>query len=147
MHRSRSCTRQAPATCFGRVVSVARVDSGTRSVHKTDESSSSCVRFRIRYSSETAKNASRHAVVRRGPARVDVEMVLLERAPVRPVVRRGSQTHQELGCTRSAGPVVAIRRCDCVGVEARLKLKSRSRSASWVSSGGTPTKGTWNERG
>ena len=87
MRRTQSCNRQAPATCFGRVVSVVRVDSGTRSVHKTDESSTSCVQFRIRNSSDTARIESGLAVVRRGFARVDDEMVLLVRPVVWPDVR------------------------------------------------------------
>ena len=43
MRRTQSGNQQEPVSCFGRVVSVVRVDSGTRSALQSEESSTSCV--------------------------------------------------------------------------------------------------------
>ena len=137
-----------PATCFGRIVAVDQVDSGTRSVHKTVECSRSCEQIRTRYDLDTAYCTPEQAEVLRWFARVDVVLVHLDRPPVWQVVRCWSQALRKRSCRKSTVPVAEFRRCDCVVVGVRWVLKSRSQYATWWCLAVVLClTGTWNKRG
>lgn len=86
MHRTQSGNQQEPVSCFGRVVSDVRVDSGTRSApQQMSPRRVACSPNSIWLGLRVGHVGQ--AVVRTGFALVDVEIVLLARAVVRQVVR------------------------------------------------------------